>query len=224
VTPLVSVVICVRDGLPFLSSALDSLDGQDYSNVEIIAVDDGSTDGSYELLVERGLDPIALDGAGQAAARNAGLERAGGELVCIFDQDDELTLDKFSLQVELLEREPGADVAVGMVMWFMEPGVEHPRWLPDGWFDGPHRASLLGSMLIRRGAFEEVGRFTSDVGMADDLDWLLRAKDAGLAFSRHDDVVLRYRIHDGNQSHARAQLQANALQTLRRSVARKRGD
>jgi glycosyltransferase involved in cell wall biosynthesis len=224
VTPLVSVVICVRDGLPFLRSALDSIESQRYPDVEIVAVDDGSKDASRELLIERGLDAVALGGLGQAAARNAGLERASGELVCIFDQDDELLPDKLSRQVALLEREPATDIAVGKVIWHLQPGVPHPPWLPDDWFDTPHMTSLLGGMLIRRRAFEEVGGFTSEVGLTDDFDWLVRAKEADLTFSHHDDVVLRYRVHARNQSNQRAELQSSALATLRRSVARKRGD
>lgn len=223
-TLLVSVVVCVRDGLPYLGSALDSISLQEHPDVEVVVVDDGSRDGSSELLQARGLDPVVLDGVGTAAARNAGLARAQGEFVCFLDQDDELLPDKLSRQVALLEQAPSTDVVAGRMVAFLEPGVERPPWLPDDWFGVPRFGPILGTMLIRRHTFAAAGTFDSHAGLTDDLDWLLRAGEAGLVVSRHDDVVLRYRIHDRNQSHRRETLRADAFRVLRRSIARRRGD
>ena len=91
--PLVSVVVPVYNAEPYLRECLDSLLGQTLKEIEIIAVDDGSTDGSGQLLAEyaardKRLKVISLKRSGAAAARNRGIEAARGKWLWFADADD----------------------------------------------------------------------------------------------------------------------------------------
>lgn len=95
--PLVSVVVPVFDVLPYLWEAMDSVARQTYRNLEILVVDDGSTDGSGEVCDEYRKDPrvrvIHQTHQGLGAARNAALDRMTGKVVSFLDSDDALFPD-----------------------------------------------------------------------------------------------------------------------------------
>ncbi|EAQ01569.1 putative glycosyltransferase protein [Pseudooceanicola batsensis HTCC2597] len=95
--PLVSVVMPIYDAAPFLNAALDSVRVQDWPDLELIAVNDGSTDGSGDILQAAAADWVGpgrrlvvleQQNAGAAAARNAGVARAQGDILALFDSDD----------------------------------------------------------------------------------------------------------------------------------------
>src|SRR5271168_2771000 len=101
--PLVSVVVPVFAGERFVGDALDSVAVQTYPHVETIVVDDGSPDRSVEVASSRsGVRVLRERHRGVAAARNAGLAAARGELVAFLDQDDLWRPSKLALQVALL--------------------------------------------------------------------------------------------------------------------------
>ena len=90
---LISIVITNRDYAAYLPAALDSALGQRGARVEVVVVDDGSSDGSREIIERHGerVRALWLDGRGQKAAFNAGFEAAGGDVVMFLDADDEPT-------------------------------------------------------------------------------------------------------------------------------------
>lgn len=108
--PLVSVVIPAYNAAAFLRQTLDSVLTQTYHYLEVIVVDDGSTDDTARILDEyRGrLRVLQQRNAGQAAARNHGAQRAGGDLLAFLDSDDLWDREKIARQVEMLIRFPGA--------------------------------------------------------------------------------------------------------------------
>ena len=96
--PLISVIIPVYNVAPFLDRCLDSVQGQTYPNLEMILVDDGSTDASGEICKSRALKDGRIhyyykDHGGVAETRNYGLRRAGGAYITFVDSDDTVTLD-----------------------------------------------------------------------------------------------------------------------------------
>lgn len=107
--PLVSVIIPVYNVAPFLREALDSVIGQTYKNLEIIIIDDGSTDGSSQICDEYSSDSrirvIHQEHRGVSIARNVGLDRMTGEYVGFLDSDDAFHLDFITVMVETIERE-----------------------------------------------------------------------------------------------------------------------
>lgn len=222
VTEIVSAIVCVRDGVEHLAAALRSVLAEDDGHLEVVVVDDGSTDGSQELVAAVGLPVLSGPGKGVAAARMVGLGAATGTVVAFCDQDDLWERGRLSLQRGLLGGPGGPDAVVGQLLPFVDPGAAHPEWAPSHLFDGPRTTAALGTMLIRRSALDELGGFDQTLRLADDVDWMVRARERGRAVLCHDDVVLRYRIHERNQSADRAAMRAEIIGSLRRSIQRRR--
>jgi glycosyltransferase involved in cell wall biosynthesis len=218
---LVSVIVPAFQAADFIADALDGVLAQDYPCVEVIVVDDGSTDATAEIARSRaGVRVISQQNRGPAAARNAGIAVASGVFIAALDADDRWPPARLSRQVDFLTRRPDIDVVFGLVEAFIDT-ESHPSRPLAGTYEQPF-AGLLVSGLMRASAFEEVGLFDESLRLAEDVDWLLRATDAGLARATIDETVLYYRLHERNASRdPRANRQA-ILGALRASVTRKR--
>lgn len=121
VEELVSVIIPVYNGRRYLRDCLGSVLSQTHANIEVVAVDDGSTDDSAEIVESMGDPRIRLlrqRNAGRCAARNAGLRIAAGRYVKYLDQDDLLHPDNIRFQVEDLIGQPEDVISCGMMMTF----------------------------------------------------------------------------------------------------------
>lgn len=116
--PPVSVILCAYNGADFLAATVDSALAQTYSAFELIVIDDGSTDGSPELL-RKYSDPrvrtIRQRNLGAAAALQTGIEIARGKYVALLDQDDLWEPDKLECHVDVLESKPDVDLTFS---WF----------------------------------------------------------------------------------------------------------
>ena len=116
--PLVSVVIAAHDAAPFLPAALESVRAQTFTDWEVVAVDDGSSDETWSILEDAGPRVRALrnpQAAGPAAARNRALAEAAGELVAFLDADDLLLPRYLESQIGCLEAARAAGRRVGIV-------------------------------------------------------------------------------------------------------------
>jgi glycosyltransferase involved in cell wall biosynthesis len=219
---LVTVIVPAFDAEPFIGAALDSALAQDHPAVEIVVVDDGSTDATAEIAAGReGVRVLRRPHGGPAAARNAGLAAARGEFVTVLDADDLWPADRLSRQVGHLAAHPELDLVLGLTEVFLSPGEARPAHYPDVPGGRPLRA-VAGTMLARRSAFDAIGGWDEDLPVSEDTDWLARAKDAGLRAETLEHVVLRYRIHARNTSRHTAANHAALLRVLRDSVKRRR--
>lgn len=121
-SPKVSVIIPIYNGIKFIEETLEAVFGQTHQNIEIIIVDDGSTDGSFEYIKSLDNKKIVLktsNGNGACAARNLGLRSATGEFIQFLDADDLLSPNKLELQIAALENKPEA-IAVCSTMHFYD--------------------------------------------------------------------------------------------------------
>jgi glycosyltransferase involved in cell wall biosynthesis len=216
---LVSVIVPAYNAEPFISEALDSAFAQDFRPLEVIVVDDGSTDRTAEIAAGYELQLVRQPNRGPAAARNAGLARASGEYIAILDADDVWPEDRVSCLVEALRC--GADIAFGLSQIFLTPGQPKPAHFPERLTEPVQ--NHMPAMMTRRAVFELVGAFDEDLRLSEDVDWFMRARDAGVKVVSVDQLVLRYRIHAQNTSRDKARTQATMLQVLRSSLARRRG-
>jgi glycosyltransferase involved in cell wall biosynthesis len=220
--PLVSVVMAVHDGERFLAEAIDSVLGQTYPHREIVVVDDGSADGSAAIARSRPVRLQRQPNRGVAAARNAGLAAARGDFIAFLDQDDTWLPHKLEAQVAFLLEHPSADMVVSPVEVALEPGAPPLSWYePDAGMD-VQLVPLLGALLARRSSVDRVGPFDTRYEIASDTDWVMRARDSGLAVETALEVCMRYRIHDGNASRNEALLNDEVRAVYRASVGRKR--
>ncbi len=217
---LVSVVVPAYQAEEFLAEALESALSQDCGGVEVVVVDDGSTDRTAEIARAHPVKLVSQPNRGPAAARNAGLASARGEFLTILDSDDIWPADRLSKQVAHLREHPDDGLVMGLTEVFLTPGQPRPAHYPRFTDPFPGHPS---TMLVRREVFESVGPFDESLRLSEDLDWLARARDAGVRFGRLDCVLLRYRIHANNTSRNPYANEAATLKVLRDSVRRKRG-
>jgi glycosyltransferase involved in cell wall biosynthesis len=219
--PLVSVIVPAYQAERFIRETLESALAQDYAPVEIIVVDDGSDDGTAQIAASLPVRLVRIPHSGVSAARNAGIAAARGDYVTILDADDLWPVDRLSHQVTYLQQHREHGIVVGLTSFFLTPGEPRPAHWPR-FPDGAAVPGHAGTMLARRAAFEIVGCYDETLALCEDIDWLARAKDAGITTGTVEQVLLHYRIHANNSSR---QAQANVavlLGVLRKTVRRQR--
>lgn len=219
--PAVSVVIPAYNAGRFLAEAIDSVLAQEYEPLEIIVVDDGSTDGT--AAVAQGYGPliacIRQPNSGIGAARNGGVDAASGELLAFLDADDLWVPGRLRRQVEAMSSDPALDIVFGVVEAF----VDHRH---TGTFvhevPPPGPGYLASAMLVRRETFLRVGPFATDLKVGEFIDWYARATDLGLRATALPDVVLRRRLHDSNTGIRERDSRVDYVHVLRATLARRR--
>ena len=222
--PLISVMIGAYNAAPYVGETIASVLAQDYEPLELIVVDDGSDDGTAEIVktfpdVRYFFQP----NAGNGAARNRAIEAAGGELFAFLDADDRFTPGKLTLQKTVLDAEPELDMVFGHVREFVSPELDEatrsairpPSPEPMPW-------TAPNLMLIRRRSFERVGPFSTTLRVGVTVDWFARASEAGLRYRVLPEVVLERRLHTQNNGLRERDARSQYLQVLRAAVERRR--
>lgn len=200
-TPTASVIIPIYNGERYLKETLDSILDQTFDDLELITVDDGSSDNSKAIIkTYPTIRYIFQENAGVAAARNTGLDAATGEFIALLDQDDFWSADKMTKQVAYLRANPDIGVVFCNTQFFLQPGIEKPDWVRPELLNQPRPGYNLGACLIRHWVFNEVGRFDTQYIYTPDHDWFIRLKDSGIPTGRIQKVMLYKRVHDRNES------------------------
>lgn len=221
--PLVSVIIPVFNGERFLREAVQSVLDQKYSPVEIIMVDDGSTDGTESVARSFPETVCYLHQANQgpAAARNRGIEHARGSLLAFADADDLWPADKLELQLPFVINDSGAEIVMGRIQQVrLSRNVDGQTQAEE--FAEPAFSVNLGSAVIRKSVFERVGLFDETMRYSEDVDWFMRAREAGVQIVTIDAVTLFYRHHEDNMTRGKNTTELNVLKALKRSLDRRR--
>lgn len=213
-TGLVSILFTCYNHLAFIKQAWESIGSQTYTNWEVIALDDGSTDGTREWLssLEHPRLKVILNqqNLGTYGTLNRGLQEAQGEFIAVFNDDDLWAPEKLKRQISLLR----SNDKVGLVHTngqFIdgkgeriegEPlGFKFPRTeTGDVLLDLVHANKIIASaVLARRECFSRGGFDTSFFGSGDWDMWLRIAEDWKVGFV--DEPLTFYRVHGGNASH-----------------------
>jgi glycosyltransferase involved in cell wall biosynthesis len=214
---LVSVVVPVHDGERFVGEAIESVLAQTYAPIEVIVVDDGSTDGTADIIARYpSVRSLAQDNAGPSAARNAGIAVATGAYVTFCDSDDRFRPTKVAAQVAHLEAHPGTGCVLVGHATFYEPGVAPAAWERDEGGTQPQ------SVLARREVLDAVGGFDPTFRFAEGIEWLGRVRAAGITIDVLDEVHVDRRIHGDNLSYSRDDMQSHLLLAMRRRIAAQR--
>ena len=214
VSASVSVIVPFFDPGPFLAEAVASVLAQDYRPLELLLVDDGSTDGhaaAAARLAEASAQVRLLRlpfNQGPAAARNAALREARGDIVTFLDADDLMLPGRLAYQTGYLEAHPRVDVVVGLAECVLAPGAPPPDWLRATDAKDGHRYHNAMTMLAPRRIFDRVGAFDPSYRVGEDTEWMLRARAAGVVIARVDRVLIHRRIHGANLTYRTAELRA----------------
>jgi glycosyltransferase involved in cell wall biosynthesis len=222
--PLVSVIIGAYNAAAYLGEAIDSVLAQTHERVELIVVDDGSTDGTGDLAGSYGdqVHCIRQQNGGMAAARNRGLEDARGDFFAFLDADDRFPPDKLRLQLATFEDDPSLDIVYGHVTEFLSSDLDEAsrRLLREPMHDVPWPTPNL--MLVRRESFLRVGPFSTDLKVGIGVDWYARANEAGLRSAVPPIVVLERRLHAENNGIRQRAARPQYLHVLKASLDRRR--
>lgn len=218
----VSVVLPVYNGARFLAETIESVLAQTGAEIELIVVDDGSKDTSAEIASSMGAKVIRKPNGGLAAARNTGIEAARAPLVALIDDDDLWGKEKLAKQLAALAADPGAELCTTRFCYFLSPEIVMPASGSQVEPGVPQDRSCPSAWLLRRSVFERVGLFDPSYRLAEDIEWLGRARDAGARTIALQDCLVSKRVHDTNISGQHAASHQLAISALRASVARKR--
>ena len=220
--PPISAIIPAYNAERYLAKAIRSIQQQSLHPIEIIVVDDGSTDRTPEIA--RGISGVrcvSQENQGPGAARNHGLRLARGEIIAFLDADDSWAEGKLELQHRLLSEDPGIEIVIGY-----SQTVDLEGWKSNGPIYvvrcAPGFYLSFGAALVRRKSFDRVGRFDERMPMGEDIDWFLHAKELGVPMRFHHDVVQYYLRHDQNTTRDREETSRHMLRVLKRSMDRRK--
>jgi len=224
---VISVIIPAYNVAPFLREAVHSALAQTFPDIEVIVVDDGSTDGTADKLSDIG-DPrlrvLREDHAGSAAARNAGLRLASGEFVAFLDADDRWAPQNLERQLAFLMSHPEVDITFGHSLVVGEDG--HSLGFTSSSCAGPVSFSQLlrtneignGScLLVRREALDRAGWFDTTLAACVDIDvWMRVANLRPGNLVAIPEVLTFYRRRRGQISRDWRRMESAQLQLLER--------
>ncbi|MEW6206967.1 MAG: glycosyltransferase family A protein [Acidobacteriota bacterium] len=222
--PLVSVIIPVYNGERYLAAALGSVTDQDYEPVEIIVIDDGSTD--QTAAVARSLEKaryIYQPNQGHAVAKNAGIAAARGEFLTFLDADDVWMKGKLTAQIGFMIEHPEVGYTIVREKIFLEPGAAPPPGRMQNLFEGDHPAYVPSALAARRSVFDQIGGFDPRFTSGNDTDWFFRASEAGLRMAIIEEVLLLRRFHHSNQTRDLQLVKTDMMRILKASIDRRRG-
>jgi glycosyltransferase involved in cell wall biosynthesis len=185
--PRVSVIIPTFNRREYVQDSLESVFSQSYSNYEIIIIDDGSSDGTGEVLESRygeSIHYIWQENQGESVARNRGINIAQGEYIAFLDSDDRWVKDKLLKQVHVLDEKVEAGV-VFCQAWIIDDNGNRIDNKPLGMnldvsnvtFENLMLRNQIGSIsssMIRKKVFDELGGFDTEIQYGEDLDLWLR--------------------------------------------------
>lgn len=225
VAPLsIAVVVPVRDGAATIAEALESVLGQSVQPDEVVVVDDGSTDGTLEVL-SRFAPAVRVyeqPTAGAGPARNTGVAMTSAPWIAFLDADDRWVPDALERLAAPLEADPTLDVVLGRQrlvparLWDAALAGTVTECLEERPGAGP------GTALVRRAVFEAAGGFATGWQVGEFVDWHLRAVDRGARVVRVDDVVQWRRVHGANTVIARRDAYGDYARIIKAALDRRR--
>lgn len=220
--PLVTAVIPAYNAARFVGAAIQSVLSQTYRDIEIIVVDDGSTDDTA-VAVRPFADRVRYvrqDNSGVSVARNHGISLSRGEYVALLDADDEWEPEKITVQVSALSDRPESVASFTATTYVDERSgtsrVERCRDASDMTAALLVSSSVVGppsAALIRRRTLAKVGGFDPLLSQSADWDMWLRLAEVG-PFAIIDRPLVRYRLHLTNMSRNARLLERDSLRVL----------
>ena len=205
---IVSVIIPTFNRAKYVAQAVESVFAQTFTDLEVIVIDDGSTDGTEKRLASFTDSPrfqyVYQANAGRSTARNRGVAKARGEFLLFLDSDDLLLPNALADLLELAASHPSAEMIGGQTQFVdeqlrqfaslsprLEGGTAYPGLILERFF------LLPGAFVVRKAGLEKIGMFDPQVEPCEDYDFALRVALRG-EVACADVPVVQHRMHDSN--------------------------
>ena len=226
--PRVSVLMPVFNSAPFLSASIASLLNQTLADIQIVTINDGSTDGSGEMLsrlaaADRRIEVYHRPNRGMVATLNEGIELCRGEFIARMDADDIALPQRLEQQLAHMQSRP-ATLALGSAIQYLGPyGLTAIRTHPpvaasDVERELPRRNCISHpTVMFRKHAVQAVGGYRPPYVHAEDYDLWLRLRSRG-SLENLPQVLLQYRIHQGQISARHLRVQAISVAAARLNI------
>jgi len=215
---LISVIAPAFNATAFYDAWLGSIQAQGYPNLEVVLVDDGSTDNLREL-AQNGpsfLRYLRQDNRGPAAARNAGIAASSGELIAFLDMDDLWVPGHLNRLAAALDGEPDFQMAQGLIRNFLY--VDSRAF----YCSLPYRFINVGSFVFRRRVFDECGGFEESMRYAEDFDLIVRCWEQGMRKREIEELSLLYHRHETNMTSGKNLVEMGMVAIYKRHLDRLR--
>ncbi len=224
VYPKVSTIINVYNGERYIAEAINSVINQEYSNMEIIVIDDGSTD-KTKAIVQKFVPHVTYiyqENLGIASAKNNGIENATGDFFAFLDADDLWTKEKTTIQLNQLLNDASLDMVFSFIEQFYSPELSEDE--RNSYYCPEKPSPGIGSvtMIIRKESFSKVGLFNSQWRKGIFNDWYLRACEIGLKSEVNPEVFAKRRIHNNNHGIIHRDKSVDYVRMLKASLDRRR--
>ena len=196
----VSAIVPVYNGENFLARAINNILSQQYQPLEIIIIDDGSTDNTANIAKQY---PDIIyhyqENAGPSAARNRGIKLAKGNVIAFLDVDDLWSDHKLAIQLQCLKENPNVEIVQGLIQKVKYLELETGEILSSHYYE-PYQYILLGSSIYRSSIFEKVGLFDESMMYGEDVDWYIRAWENNIIKKVIPEITLFYHLHKGGMT------------------------
>lgn len=219
--PFITVVITCYNHGHYLAEAIHSVLKQNYKSVEIIVVDDGSTDNTKEVTAQfPTVRYVYQSNQGLSAARNTGIDNSSGAYILFLDADDWLLADSLSINHRFLENHPEVAFVSGGFEIVKEPSQQIIRMQSQ--VDRNHFCrllefnyiSMIATVLFRRWVFDEL-RFDTGLKASEDYDVYLKVARKHPVL-HHAELIAAYRFHDSNMSYNTLMMMETTMTVLER--------
>jgi len=223
-TPLVSIIIPVYNGERYLAEAIESVLAQTYQPIEVIVIDDGSTDKSAHV-AKSFSPPIRYcyqTNSGLGAARNRGIQLAEGDYFAFLDADDIWIRDKLSMQIAVFRDIPAVDFVFGHVQQFVSPELDENQRNKISCPDEKMPGYIAGTMLTKRESLIHVGAFETHWQIGEFVQWYIKAKEHGMKGFMLSETVMKRRLHTDNMGIYARDSRNDYVRILKASLDRRR--
>lgn len=210
--PEVSVIIAVYNCALYVSQAIESVLAQEYPSLEIIILNDGSTDATSKILHTYRKQPfiklIGQEHHGQGWAKNRLIKESRGKYIVLFDSDDIMLAGRIKKQVDVLDKHPSFGACYGkakIVDRYLRPkrdqlyGSEFGVLIENAW-DIIQTPLLPATLMFRRNLVIKIGSFNKELDYSTDTDFMLRLAENTKLFFLNEPLIL-YRLRKESASH-----------------------
>ena len=221
---MVSIIMPAFNSERFIGDAIQSILDQDHRPIQVVLVDNGSTDSTISIV--RSFNNVSCivqpEYYNIPMARNVGLVLAKGEFIAFLDSDDIWLPGKLSAQVKHLRDNPELAMNLCRYNIRIEEGVTPPYGFWDDRNDDLKASTIPSALVARRETFLKVGAYDITFDQAEDSDWFLRAHEMGMKVELIPELLMVKRYHENNITHRTQEGRHFLIRALKHALNRKR--